>query len=181
MNLQPAPRYRAGSIALHWVMLLLIVAAYACIELRELYPKGSDPREALKRWHFTFGLTIGLLVGFRIALRLASQTPPIVPAPSVWQHRLARLAHVGLYLLMVGMPLAGWLLLSAEGKPIPFFGLELPPLISKNEALGKQVKELHATVGEAGYFLIGAHALAALFHHYVRRDNTLRRMLPARG
>ncbi len=181
MKTDAATRYRSGSIALHWVMLLLIVAAYACIELRVLYAKGSDPREALKHWHFMIGLAIGLLVVVRVALRVTASTPPIVPAPSALQHRLAQLAHVALYALMIGMPLAGWLLLSAEGKPIPFFGLELPPLIGKDKELAKQIKELHATVGQAGYFLIGAHALAALYHHYLRRDNTLQRMLPARG
>jgi superoxide oxidase len=181
MNLQPASRYRTDQVALHWLMLLLIVAAYACIELRVLYPKGSEPREALKHWHFMIGLSIGLLVVLRIALRMGSPTPPIAPPPTALQHRLARLGHLALYVLMIGMPLAGWLILSAEGKPIPFFGLELPPLIAKDKALAKQIQELHATAGQVGYFLIGAHALAALYHHYVRRDNTLRRMLPARG
>jgi len=64
------------------------------------------------------------------------------------------------------------------GKPVPFFGLELPPLASENKDLAKTIKEIHETVGEVGYYLIGLHAAAALFHHYILADNTLKRMLP---
>jgi cytochrome b561 len=86
--------------------------------------------------------------------------------------------HVALYVLMIGLPLVGWLILSASGKPVPFFGLQLPALVGENKALADLFKEIHETGGTVGYFLIGLHAAAALFHHYVVRDNTLRRMLP---
>lgn len=173
-------RYSSLSIALHWLMLALLVAVYACIELRELYPKGSDPREALKTWHFMLGLSVFALVWLRLAARLAGTMPRIVPPPARWQAAAAHTLHALLYLFMIGMPLAGWLLLSAAGKPVPFFGLELPALIAENKALAKQIKELHETVGTLGYYLLALHALAALFHHYVKRDNTLARMLPRR-
>lgn len=81
---------------------------------------------------------------------------------------------------MIGMPLLGWLALSAAGKPVPFFGLEFSSLITENAGLAKPVKKLHETIGSAAYLLLGLHAAAALFHHYVRRDDTLRRMLPQR-
>jgi len=72
-------------------------------------------------------------------------------------------------------------MLSAAGKPIPFFGLELPALVAPDKALASQVKELHETIGKVGYVLIGLHAVAALFHHHVMKDDTLTRMLPRRG
>jgi superoxide oxidase len=171
-------KYHRASIALHWIMLLLIVAVYACIELREFYPKGSEPRELLKQWHFMLGLSAGLLVLIRLAVRLRHPPPAIHPQPPVWQHRLAQLMHTLLYLLMLGMPLAGWMILSSAGKPVPFFGLELPALLSVNETLSEQIEEIHETVGSAGYVLIALHALAGLFHHYFIKDNTLKRMLP---
>ena len=174
-------RYGALSIGLHWLMFILLIAVYACIELREFYPKGSDPREALKAWHFTLGMLVFLLALARLASRLSGTSPAIVPEPLQWQKKLAGLAHVLLYLLMIALPLAGWLALSAAGKPIPFFGLELPALIGANKELGATIKEIHKTAGTLGYFLIGLHAAAALFHHYFKRDNTLARMLPARG
>jgi cytochrome b561 len=178
----PAPsRYSRTSIALHWLMLLLIAAVYACIELREQFPRGSDPREALKTWHFMLGLTVFALVWIRALARWRSPAPPITPTPAAWQARLAAWAHVLLYAFMLAMPLLGWLSLSADGKPIPFFFFEWPALVAPDEALAKQVEEIHETVGQAGYFLIALHAAAALFHHYLRRDDTLRRMLPGRS
>ena len=74
------------------------------------------------------------------------------------------------------MPLLGWLILSAEGKVIPFFGLELPALIAPNEGSAELFEEIHELVATFGYALIGLHAVAAIFHHYIVKDNTLKRM-----
>jgi cytochrome b561 len=171
-------RYGSLSIGLHWLMLLLFVAVYACIELRGYFPKGSDPREALKTWHFMLGLSVLGLAVLRALLHFTSAVPRIVPDPPGWQKLAARLMHLALYALMIGMPLAGWLLLSAAGKPIPFFGLQLPALLGQSKSLAETIKEIHEAGGTLGYFLIALHAAAALFHHYFVRDNTLRRMLP---
>jgi cytochrome b561 len=173
-------RYGALSIALHWLMLLLIVAVYACIELRSQFPRGSDLREALKAWHFTLGLAVFVLVWLRLIARLMGPIPDIVPRPSKLQLRIAHAFEYAIYAFMIAMPLLGWLILSAEQKPVPFFGMQLPPLIGANAALAKQFEEVHESLGTAGYFLIGIHAAAALVHHYIRRDNTLTRILPAR-
>jgi len=173
-------RYGALSIGLHWFMLLLLAAVYATIELRGQFPKGSAPREAMKMWHFMLGLSVFVLVWVRLAARLAGVQPRIDPAPPKWQSFFAGLMHAALYLLMIGMPLLGWLTLSAEGKPIPFFGLELPALIGENKGVADWAGEIHETAGTAGYFLIGLHAAAALFHHYFVRDNTLQRIIPVR-
>lgn len=181
MNLKNSTlRYGSLSIGIHWLVLLLFVAVYGTIELRELFEKGSDPREALKTWHFMLGMLVFVLVWLRLAARLSGPAPAISPEPPKLQQRSAALLHLALYLLMIGMPLTGWLMLSAAGKPIPFFGLELPALIGENKALAKQIKEVHELVGTTGYYLIGLHAAAALYHHYLRHDNTLTRMLPGR-
>lgn len=173
-------RFSSLSIVLHWVMVLLISAVYAAILLRENYPKGTDIREGLKSWHFMLGLAVLVLVVARIVVRLINHGPPITPKPPVWQVFLANVAHFALYAFMLAMPIAGWVILSASDKVIPFFGLQLPALIGPSKALADQVKELHETGGTVGYFLIGLHALAALFHHYIAKDDTLRRMLPGR-
>ena len=173
-------RYGPLAISLHWLMLVMLIAVYACINLTDLFPKGSDPRELLKTWHFMLGLSILLLVVVRILNRLAAGVPPAVPALPAWQRRLASAVHILLYVFMVAMPILGWLLLSAAGKPIPFFGMHLPALLSASKDLAVQLKEVHETVGTVGYFLIGAHALAAIYHHVVSHDDTLRRMLPRR-
>lgn len=173
-------RYRSLSIGMHWLMLLLLAAVYACIELRENYPKGSDLREALKTWHYMLGLSVFVLVWVRLAFRFLGPTPRIESESSAWQMLIAKFMHLALYVLMIGMPLLGWLILSAEGDPIPFFGLQLPALIGQNKEWVETLEEIHKTAGTVGYFLIGLHAAAALFHHYIKRDNTLLRMLPGR-
>lgn len=170
--------YSRLSIGLHWFMLLLLAAVYACIELREAYPRGSDIREGLKTWHFMLGLSVFGLVGLRLVARIGHRGPPELRS---WTDRLAALAHLALYGIMIAMPILGWVALSADGKTIPFFGLELPPLVGPNKALADQVEEVHELVGTAGYWLVGLHTAAALFHHYVLRDNVLRRMLPGVG
>jgi len=152
-------RYGSLSIGLHWLMLLLLIAVYACIELRGFFPKGSDPREALKTWHYMLGLSVFVLVWLRLLSNIIGHFPPrIEPEPPRWQKLLARLMHVTLYALMIFMPLAGWLMLSAEGKPIPFFGLQLPALISENKSAADLIKEIHVTAGTVGYFLTGGAA-----------------------
>ena len=181
MSLLNTPaRYGALSIAMHWLMLLLIAAVYATVELHEAFPKGGAVRDGLVTWHNMLGLTVFVLVWTRLAIRAWGATPLITPPPVAWQARVAHWVHIALYAVMIIAPLLGWLVLSARGKPIPFFGFELPALMGPNKALGRTVKEVHEFVATTGYFLIGAHALAALFHHYVMRDNTLTRMLPRR-
>ena len=177
----PAKRYHPALIGMHWLTLVLLAAADALIELRGIFPKGSGAHELMKTWHFMLGLAVFALVLLRLPLRLALHAPPITPAPPAWQHRLALAMHVALYALLLALPLLGWLTLSAKGRPVPFFGLELPPLLAPDKALGKSLEGVHEFIGELGYWLIGLHAAAALYHHYLVRDDTLRRMLPGRS
>lgn len=172
--------YHPLAIGAHWLTLLLLVAVYALIELRGIFPKGSEVRDVMKTWHDMLGLTVFALVLLRLALRAAFAAPPIVPAPPPWQQRLAAAMHVALYAFLIVMPLLGWLTLSAKGNVVPFYGLELPRLLAPDKPLGRNLEDIHETIGDIGYFLIGLHAAAALWHHYVMRDDTLRRMSPWR-
>ncbi len=171
-----AQQYSRASVAMHWLTVLCFVGIYGAINLADAFDKGSAGRTFLRGTHFSLGLLVFGLVWARVALRVVGITPPIVPAPPLWQQTLSKAVHGLLYLLMVLMPLIGWAVLSARDRAIPFFGLALPPLISADKALGGELMDLHELGGNLGYFLIGGHALAALFHHYYYRDNTLRRM-----
>lgn len=173
-------RFHPLSIWMHWGMLILMVAVYALIEMRGIYPKGSSAREAMKDWHFMLGMLVFALVFARLLLHWIFRAPPIDPAPPAWQGFLARTMHIALYAFLVGMPVLGWLALNAKGRSVPFFGIPLPTLIGPNEALAGRYEDIHEIIGIVGYYLIGLHAAAALFHHYLLRDNALRRMLPWR-
>jgi cytochrome b561 len=172
--------YGAISIGLHWVMVALIAAVYASMELRGYFPKGSAGRAFMKNMHYMLGLSVLILAAARLFAHLLDRAPGITPEPPGWQRLSARAMHYALYALMLGMPVLGWLLLSASGEPIPFFGIGLPALIAENKGVADLLEEIHEAGATVGYFLIGGHALAALFHHYVTKDDTLRRMLPHR-
>ena len=174
-------RYGTLSIAMHWLMVVLLVAVYAVVNLRELYPRGNPLRGELMTWHTMLGLSVLALVTVRIVIRLMGPgVPPILPELKRWQVMLSRVTHFALYAFMVAMPVLGWLVIGAEGKDIPFFGLQLPPLTGIDKPFAHSVEDIHKTIGTIGYYLVGLHAAAALFHHYVVRDNTLSRMLPNR-
>jgi cytochrome b561 len=172
--------YGWPAIAMHWLVLVLLIAVYASMELKGIFAKGSPGRANMATWHYTLGLSVFCLAWLRLAIRLSGAEPLIDPAPPAWQARLATLMHWALYGLLFALPLLGWLTLSAKGKPVPFFGFELPALVAANESLGKWLKDIHETSATAGYGLIGLHAVAALYHHYARRDNCMKLMLPAR-
>ncbi len=170
-------RYSPLLISLHWLMLILLIAVYACMELRGLAPRGGALRAALKPLHFSLGLCVLALVIVRLAARsTAGAAPPITPPMPRWQARLAQFMVVALYLFMAAMPILGWLALSADGKPILLFGLTLPPLIAIDPGLAHSIEDVHGALATVGYFLIGLHAAAGLYHHYVVRDDTLRRI-----
>ena len=155
-------RYGTLSIALHWLMVLLFIGVYAAIEFSDSFPKGSETRGLLKSLHFSFGMSILILVWLRLIARLIAPTPDIVPAIPAWQHMLSKLIHLILYIFMIAMPFAGYIL-------------------DVNKDLAENIFDVHETIGNIGYFLIGLHVVAALFHHYFMRDNTLTRMLPKRA
>jgi len=170
--------YGTVSMLFHWLMFILLVAVFSTIELRSIYPKGSEPREAIKALHFMLGLLVFILVWLRLGLRYIQIKPLITPALSTKQDFIAKVMHLALYALMIVLPILGWLTVSAAGKELLFFGIEVPSLITKDKDLANTLEGLHKSIGEIGYYLIGLHTLAALFHHYVQKDNTLMRLLP---
>jgi superoxide oxidase len=176
-----APRFHPTRVALHWATVVLIVLTYAFIELRELFPRGTPERAFMRAAHQSLGLTVLALLPLRLAMAWRHRAPPISPPLPVWQSLLARVNHGVLLVFLLGMPLGGWVLLGLRDDPTPFYGLTLPALVAPDEALAKVVRGLHGDIGRIGYGLIALHALAALWHHHRRGDDTLRRMWPRRA
>lgn len=168
-------------IAIHWLMAVLLVATAITMEVRGLYPKGSAARELIKTAHYILGMVVFGFVWVRLLIRVMGTAPQITTQPPAWQTMLGHLVHIVLYVLMVGLPLLGWLALSAKGKPVPLlWGLQLPILIAENRDTAHLLKEIHEIAARIGYGVLVLHAGAALLHHYVFRDNTLLRMLPGK-
>lgn len=171
-------RFSRSLVALHWGMAALLLVVYLAMELRGFLPRGSAERSLAKALHVSAGLSLLLLLAVRVLVRLRGPVPPITPAPAPWMRLSAAAGHLALYGFLLVMPLLGWLLLSAEGATIRFWGLVVPPLVAPSSALAHALEAWHEAGASLGYLLIGVHVLAALLHHYLRRDDTLPRMAP---
>jgi cytochrome b561 len=171
-------RYTATAIALHWLAALLILAAFPLgIYVHEL--AFSPLKLKLISYHKWLGVTIFLLSVARLAWRATHTPPPLPDTIPRWQQGAAHGLHHLLYLLLLAIPLSGWLMSSAKGFPVVYFGLvQLPDLIGKDAGLAERLHDLHAVLNFALLMLVGLHVAAALKHHFIDRDATLRRMLP---
>jgi cytochrome b561 len=169
-------RYATVSVWLHWLMVLTFIGVYSTIELRVIFPRGSEERELIKTAHFLLGLSVFVVVWLRILARVVTETPSRENYGK-FQIYLSKFVFFALYALMIVMPLLGWSIVSAEGHIINIMGLELPSLLDTNKDLAHDIEEIHETLGKVGYGLIALHAIAALGHHYIKKDDTLKRML----
>lgn len=171
-------RYTSTAIALHWLMAALILGTFAVgIYMHDL--PLSPTKLKIYSWHKWAGVTAFLLALVRLAWR-ATHRPPAFPATmAAWQQRAAHAGHALLYLLMLAIPLTGWLMSSAKGFQTVWFGvLPIPDLLGKDKALGDALHEVHETLNLAMMALVAGHAAVAFKHHFVDRDDILRRMRP---
>lgn len=172
-------RYAPGLRRLHWLMALLILVVYLAIEQRGLFARGTPARAAMMQTHFWLGLSVLALVVWRIVLRVRHGVPAIHPSLPLWQAMPAGLLHLLLYAFLIVMPVLGLLTAWTDGKAlyVPFSQIAVPALVAADPALAERLDDLHGAIGEFFYWVIGLHVLAALYHHYVRGDDTLRRMV----
>lgn len=159
--------------------MLAIVAAYLFVDLGDDEgDKGPSP-SLMMQGHYLAGLAVLVLLIPRILSRLSTTTPPIAPAPRAIVTMAARVLHLALYAFLLVQPILGILQVNYAGDlvSLPWVGLSLPALVAPNHAAHESIGELHETLGEVFYWVIGAHIAASLWHHFLLRDNTLRRML----
>lgn len=172
-----AARYPALMRIAHWLTVLAILAAYLLVEFGEDEENGGVA--SALQWHYLAGLLVLVLLAVRLSVLAFGRLPPIVPAPGRWTHLLARATHLALYAFLLAQPVLGILQVNFGGDAVtlPWVGLSLPVLVPPNHGWEERAEELHESLGEIFYWLIGLHIAAALWHHIVVRDNTLRRML----
>ncbi len=172
-----------GTVAktLHWFIAVMILGMFVLGWAAVNYPM-SPLKLRLFIWHKTLGISLLALVLFRIAWRLANPTPVPPSGMRRWERPLARASHVLLYVVMLAMPLSGWVIHSAANFPLKLYGLVLLPSIAPaDKALQTQAELVHLTLFWIFVALLLLHVGAALHHHFVYRDDTLTRMLPARS
>ncbi|QDE40637.1 cytochrome b [Luteibacter pinisoli] len=170
-------RWSTVAKTFHWLMALLILGN----GLFAFWMDGLKPslnKINMFALHKSIGLTVLALFVLRLAWRMADRRPPDVPAPR-WQKVAAHAVHGLLYLLIVAIPLSGWAFNSAHGFPLQYFKqFNLPALVEKNEDLSNTLGTVHVYLFWFLLFVLVAHVGGALKHHFIDRDDTLRRMLP---
>ncbi|GHD48979.1 cytochrome b [Thalassobaculum fulvum] len=166
----------------HWLAVVLVVGLYALTYGEELYPRGDPGRDMVWWLHISFGLLMVAVVGLRVAWRLARGAPAASPEMTPPERALAKVVHGALYVLLIAIPVLGILLTWYRGDALSFFGLFTigSPVVPVRET-ARLVKELHELAANAILLVAGVHAAAAFWHHFVRRDDVLRRMLPGNG
>ncbi|MBK1681610.1 cytochrome b [Rhodocyclus tenuis] len=172
------PRYTRTAISLHWLIALGLAGAFALGVYMHDLPL-SPSKLQLYSWHKWAGITLFLLILVRLAWRLTHPAPALPESMSPALRGLTHAEHGLLYLLMIAIPLSGWLMSSAKGLQTVWFGvLPLPDLVGKDAALGDLLKNVHQTLNFTLLFLVVGHAAAAFKHHFIDKDDILTRMLP---
>jgi cytochrome b561 len=175
----PALRYAASARWLHWIMSLLILGVLIPVGIWIRYFEPAEEAFKLKLYniHESLGVIIFVLVLIRLVNRWRNPPPPL-PADTPAAIRVgARLNHLGLYALLVLMPVVGFLATNAWGFPLTMFGVQLPSPVGPNEDLAKTLSFLHWCGAILIGLLIVGHLLGVVYHTCIRRDGVLRRML----
>ena len=169
------------SKALHWIVVLLIINQWVIGMRADSLPVGLAKLQALA-WHKSFGITILMLAVVRLVWRWMNPVPDLSAETRPWERVLARISHVLLYGLIFALPLTGWLMSSAKNFPVSWFSLfQLPDLVAPSEQLFRQMRSLHHTLFAALVVVAVLHIAGALKHHFIDRNDVLKRMLPFGG
>ncbi|HEU4962110.1 MAG TPA: cytochrome b [Sphingomonas sp.] len=172
----PAERYSTGAIWFHWVIAALVVFNIVV----GLFHEGVPALRALMGAHKAVGITVLVLTLGRIGWRLAHRPPPLPAHLAAWETAAARLVRALFYVLLLAMPLSGWIMVSASTHPRPlsWFGLFDIPLLGVSHAADSPAGTTHAVLGYLFAALVVLHVAAALRHHFVLRDTVLGRVIP---
>jgi cytochrome b561 len=182
MNRNTAERWGRVSIALHWTIaaLILLVQIPAGLTMNRVEP--GLLQNILYDTHKMTGLTVFALVVVRLAWRWANPVPELPADLPPWQAAMARITHGLLYLLILAMPVSGFLYTAMGGFPVPLFYLtNLADLVPVNKPVAAVAKAVHLNLIWALLAVVLLHVAGALYHHLVRRDGVLRRMLSSKA
>lgn len=173
-------RFGLVAILLHWLMAAMLIALIVLgLYMVGLPDVGFDKKKiTLILLHKEYGIVALALFAFRFAWRVGNILPMLVEDLPDWQKVAARFVHLAFYGLMFALPASGWLMSSAAGIPVYFFGWSLPDFISFDERLFHTLITIHQWLSYALIACVAAHVGAALRHHFLLRDDTLKKMLP---
>lgn len=175
----PSDRYTYKARWFHWAMAILIVLAYGLILSRTQFERGSPLRIFVVQSHFWVGIVVLIMAFFRVAERHRHTPPGITPPLEGLLRTAATLSHYLLYAFLFVQPVLGLLtvLIEKGSLPIPLTQLLIPSPFPVSEELAESLEDIHKLLGTIFYYVIGLHVVAAIWHHFVRKDNTVQRMV----
>ncbi len=179
MTKSAVDRYNMVAIILHWAMAFAIIGLWGVGHVIDLIPKGPGRTEVVML-HKAVGVIVLVLAVARLVWRLTRPRPSLPVTMPPFEQWLAHAGHAALYVLMLLIPIDGVLMSQSGGRPVSVFGLVLPVFVAKNEALRDIFKAGHEVLGWVLAVVLAGHVIAALRHHFVLKDDILRRMLPSR-
>jgi cytochrome b561 len=168
-----------GTIAklFHWVTVgLFCYLFYLAITMTGM--EWSPETKALYGEHKQYGVIVLGLVILRLIWKFMNATPQQQAGTAGWKIFLAKLTHFALYIIMLGFPISGMLMSMSGNHPIIFFGYEIPNFIGENKSISEITKTIHGLLEYITYGVVGLHVVGALYHHFIEKDNVLKRMLP---
>lgn len=170
-------RYSWGAIGLHWSIALLVLVN---LVLGLFHESLLDGIGWVMPVHRSIGLAVLALTLARLAWRLMHRPPRLPPDVAGWERSAARIAHWAFYILLLALPLTGWMLSSnpARSRPMAWFGLLSIPPLPISSAAAMLAHQAHGLLGYVMAALVAIHIAAALRHHFVLRDAVLGRMAP---
>lgn len=166
--------YPLAMRVVHWLMAALILSLLF-VGLSMVTSLGAW-QDTLLRWHKMAGLVAAAAVLLRIAIRFSARTPQLPNSVPLWQQYVAKLTHLAFYLLLLLMPLSGYLMQNAAGRPLTVFGVTLPTLVPTDLAWYGFFRELHAWFSMFLILLVVMHISAALYHGLIKRDGVFTSM-----
>ena len=171
-------RYSKGAVVLHWLIAICIIAAILIAEVTEHWE--GPARGTAMMFHKSFGISILFLSIVRVIWRLTHRPPALPASMKVWEKGLAHFSHTIFYILMIGMPISGWIMSSAPAEPYPltFFGLfDIPYLpVQGNKAAGEAAHDGHELAAKVMIVLVLLHIAGALKHQLIDKVPILARM-----
>jgi cytochrome b561 len=172
-------RYSRTAISLHWLIALLMICGFYLGWIMTDIPGFTPTKLKYVSWHKWIGVTVFVLALLRITWRVTHQAPSMPSAMPAWQKAAAHATHGLLYVLMLAIPLSGYMFSSAAGVQVVYLGvLPLPTLIGPDHALKAVLRTVHVLLNYTLLVLVVMHVLAALKHQFVERDGLLARMIP---
>jgi cytochrome b561 len=172
-------RYTRPAMVLHWLIALLIIAAFTMGLVMVDIPGFTPTKLKYYSWHKWMGVTVLALAALRLLWRHANRPPPHPAGMAPWQAKAADFTHILLYVLMFAVPLSGYLYTTAAGVPVVYLGVwQIPAAFDADPAWKEALKPVHYWLNMLLAALVAVHVGAALKHHFVDRDDVLKRMLP---